>query len=56
MANDEHASHEASERFRHLPERIKPEDMVAEQPSSVPLPADGGRNAEVEYLIRHLIA
>ena len=40
MATEEHppAAREATERFRHLPVRIEPEDMVAEVPSSVPMP------------------
>ena len=53
MANDEHPPRAASERFRHLPERVKPEDMVAEVPSSVPMPVDGGRDVETEFLIRY---
>ncbi len=56
MADDEQVPRrEATERFRHLPERVRPEDMVAEVPSAVPMPADGGRDGDTEFMIRHLV-
>ncbi|WP_327698298.1 hypothetical protein [Streptomyces sp. NBC_00459] len=41
-------------RFGQLPERIRPEDMVAAQPASVPDPAKGAYN-EDEWLVRYCL-
>ena len=41
-------------RFGRLPERIRPEDMVAAQPASVPDPATGAYN-EDEWLVRYCL-
>lgn len=41
-------------RFGQLPERIRPEDMVAAQPASVPDPARDSYN-EDEWLVRYCL-
>ena len=47
---------EPTSRFTHLPDRVRPEDMVEEKDTSTPLPGDGGHDAEQNYVIRHLLA
>jgi hypothetical protein len=42
-----------AERFQHLPERIRPEDMVTTQVTEPPPDPDGGRNPETDFMLRY---
>jgi hypothetical protein len=41
------------ERFKHLPERVKPEDMVTTQPVSDAPDPEGGRDTDRDFMIRY---
>jgi len=39
--------------FTHLPERVRPEDMVASQQVEPPEDPQGGRDTETEFMLRY---
>jgi len=43
----------ASNRFRKLPERIKPEDMIASQETEPPPDPTMGRDPERDFMLRN---
>jgi hypothetical protein len=40
-------------RFLHLPEPIRPEDMVTTQVTEPPPDPEGGRNTETDFMLRY---
>ena len=44
---------EPEDKFRHLPEPIKLEDTVASQDAEPPPDPEGGRDTDVEFLLRY---
>jgi hypothetical protein len=43
-----------SQRFKRLPERVKPQDMIASQDTSVARDPEGGRDTDRDFMFRHL--
>jgi hypothetical protein len=41
------------ERYRSLPEPVRPEDMITEQPSQDPPDPEGGRDTERDFMLRY---
>lgn len=41
------------DRFKHLPEPVRPEDMVTSQETEPPPDPQGGRNTETDFLLRY---
>jgi hypothetical protein len=41
------------ERYKALPEPVRPEDMVTEQPSQDPPDPEGGRDTERDFMLRY---
>ena len=42
-----------SERFKHLPEPVKPEDTVESQDTEPPHDPEGGRDTDRDFMIRY---
>jgi len=42
-----------AKRFKRLPERIEPEDMVESQPTAPPRDPEGGRDTDRDFMIRY---
>lgn len=40
-------------RFKHLPERVKPEDMTTAQPATAAADPEGGRDTERDFMLRY---
>jgi hypothetical protein len=49
----ESASHEGSEKYRTLPERIKPVDYVESQPASPAKDPEMGRDTKRDFMLRY---
>ena len=49
----DHQEAASSARFRKLPERIRPEDMVATQETEPPPDPTMGRDSELDFMLRN---
>jgi hypothetical protein len=43
----------ATSKYAHLPERVRREDLIEEQPAEHPHDPDGGRNPETDFMVRY---
>jgi hypothetical protein len=41
------------ERFKHLPEPVKPQDMITSQETEPPPDPEGGRNTDTDFMLRY---
>ena len=53
MSTEDHKKAAASNRFRKLPERIRPEDMIATQDTEPPPDPTMGRDPERDFMLRN---
>jgi hypothetical protein len=51
--DDQGKPEHGSERFKHLPEPIMPEDTVASQDTRVPRDPEDGRDTDRDFMIRY---
>lgn len=51
--SDEELQRVRTAKYGRLPERVRPEEMVEEQPASAPPDPDGGRNPETDFMLRY---
>ncbi|HYS38707.1 MAG TPA: hypothetical protein VEO01_24060 [Pseudonocardiaceae bacterium] len=41
------------ERFKHLPEPVKPQDMITSQETEPPPDPEGGRDTNTDFMLRY---
>jgi hypothetical protein len=53
MADDQRPRPAGTERYRHLPAHLRPDQLVASHPVSPPPDPDGGRDTERDFMLRY---